>query len=128
MNKMSYPFNISLPSNIEKAFRILDSASYIRPFASTTPLAPDTVYCLFSDKNDVLYVLVATDHVDTPHQNNELNRLSGKLEIEFNRFIKPYKNNEFITVNTADEESFSVNNPDSYWKYYLAEVKIRNKI
>lgn len=53
--------NITFPKIINKAFPILDGASYIRQLASLVPLCPDTVFHLFANKNGSFFALAMTD-------------------------------------------------------------------
>ena len=117
--------NILFPKIINKAFPILDGASYIRQLASLVPLCPDTTFHLFADKNGSFFALVMTDYPDPTNQSVELKQISGEYEFEFTNLVKPYTDDKYIEVRENDEmdESFSVPDPNSYYHYYLAAVK-----
>ena len=117
--------NILFPEIINKAFPILDGASYIRQLASLVPLCPDTAFHLFDDKNGGFYALVMTDYPDPLYQSEELKQISGEYEFEFAYLIKPYANDQHIEIRPNDniDNSFFVPDPKSYYRYYLAATK-----
>lgn len=117
--------NILFPEIINKAFPILDGASYIRQLASLVPLCPDTAFHLFDDKNRGFFALVMTDYPDPLYQSEELKQISGEYEFEFTYLIKPYTNNQHIEIRPNDDidNSFFVPDPNSYYRYYLAATK-----
>ncbi len=114
--------NILFPEIINEAFPIINDALYIRQLASLIPLCPDTAFHLFTDKNGNFSVLVMTDHPDPFNQSKELKQISGEYKFEFTHLVKPYTNNQHITVRNNDEidEQFSVPDPYTYYHYYLA--------
>ena len=117
--------NITFPKIINKAFPILDGASYIRQLASLVPLCPDTAFHLFDDKNGGLFALVITDYPDPLYQSEELKQISGEYEFEFAHIIKPYVNTQHINICDNDDmdNNFFVSDPKSYYRYYLAATK-----
>ena len=117
--------NILFSEIINKAFPILDGASYIRQLASLVPLCPDTAFHLFDDKNGGFFVLVMTDYPDPLYQSEELKQISGEYELEFTYLIKPYTNNQHIEIRPNDDidNDFFVSDPNSYYRYYLAATK-----
>ena len=117
--------NILFPEIINKAFPILDGASYIRQLASLVSLCPDTAFHLFDDKNGGFFVLVMTDYPDPLYQSEELKQISGEYELEFTYLIKPYTNNQHIEIRPNDDidNDFFVSDPNSYYRYYLAATK-----
>lgn len=116
---------ISLPKFITNAFPALAGARYIRTLAPLVPLYPDTAYHLFCSENGRLYALVATDHPDPAHQAQELEQLSGELQFECLHLLKPHDNDSLIAIRAFDEmdESFSIGDSGSHWRYYVAEVQ-----
>ena len=117
--------NILFPEIINKAFPILDGASYIRQLASLVPLCPDTAFHLFDDKNRGFFALVMTDYPDPLYQSEELKQISGEYEFEFIHIIKPYANTQPINIRDNDDmdDGFFVSDPKSYYRYYLAATK-----
>ena len=117
--------NILFPEIINKAFPILDGASYIRQLASLVPLCPDTAFHLFDDKNGGFFALVMTDYPDPLYQSEELKQISGKYEFEFAHIIKPYVNTQHINICDNDDmdNNFFVSDPKSYYRYYLAATR-----
>ncbi|MFC2605775.1 MAG: hypothetical protein ACFNZR_00600 [Candidatus Nanosynbacter sp.] len=116
--------NILFPEIINKAFPILDGASYIRQLASLVPFCPDTAFHLFSHSGQY-FVLVMTDYPDPLYQSEELKQISGEYEFEFTYLIRPYTNNQHIEIRPNDDidNSFFVPDPKSYYRYYLAAAK-----
>ncbi len=116
--------NILFPEIINKAFPILNNASYIRQLASLVPLCPDTTFHLFTH-NGQCFALVMTDYPDPFYQSEELKQISGEYKFEFINIIKPYANNQNIEIrpNEDMDDSFFVSDPRSYYRYYLAAVR-----
>ena len=100
--------NILFPEIINKAFPILDGASYIRQLASLVPLCPDTAFHLFTHNGQYL-ALVMTDYPNPLYQSEELKQISGEYEFEFAYLIKPYANDQHIEIRPNDDidNSFS---------------------
>ena len=116
--------NILFPEIVNKAFPILDGASYIRQLASLVPLYPDTAFHLFTHDGQYL-ALVMTDYPDPFYQSEELKQISGEYEFEFIHIIKPYANTQPINIRDNDDmdDGFFVSDPKSYYRYYLAATK-----
>ena len=116
--------NILFSEIINKAFPILDGASYIRQLASLVPLCPDTAFHLFSHSGQY-FVLVMTDYPDPLYQSEELKQISGEYGFEFIHIIKPYANAQPINIRDNDDmdDGFFVSDPKSYYRYYLAAVR-----
>ena len=116
--------NILFSEIINKAFPILDGASYIRQLASLVPLCPDTAFHLFTHNGQYL-ALVMTDYPNPLYQSEELKQISGEYEFEFAYLIKPYANSQHIEICSNDDidNSFFVPDPKSYYRYYLAATK-----
>ena len=117
--------NIWFPEIVYEAFPVIYDASYIRQLASLVPLCPDTAFHLFIDKNGQYFVLVMTDHPDPIAQSKELRQISGEYGFEFTHLIKPYDNVKYIEICSNDEmdKQFSIPDPISYYRYYLAAVR-----
>lgn len=113
-----------MPDFILKAFSILGNATYVRQFASIVPLYPDTTFHLFGSKGGYL-VLVMTDYPDPTHQSEELKQISGEYAFEFTKLVKPYANNEHIEIKENDKmlDDPTVQDTDSYYRFYVAETK-----
>ena len=116
--------NILFPKIINKAFPILDGASYIRQLASLVPLYPDTAFHLLTHNGQYL-ALVMTDYPDPLYQSEELKQISGEYKFEFTHIIKPYVNTQHINICDNDDmdDGFFVSDPKSYYRYYLAAVR-----
>lgn len=105
---------------------MLKDATYVREFASFITLYPDTQYYLFQTSTGRSFILVAVDYPDPVDESQQLKQISGKYKIEFTHLIKPYANDQYIDIREHDEMNgdFVVNDPKSYYQYYLAEVKM----
>ncbi len=123
---MKNSITISLPDFIIEAFPVLKDATYVREFASLITLYPDTQYYLFQIPPERSFVLVAIDYPDPIDESRQLKKLSGGYKIEFIHLIEPYANDQHIEVREHDEMNvdFVVDDPKSYYHYYLAEVKM----
>ena len=66
-----------------------------------------------------------TDYADPIDQSRELKNISGEYAFEFTKLIKPYSNNEYIEIRENDEilENPTVSDPNSYYRFYVAETK-----
>lgn len=117
--------NILFPEIISETFPILDGASYLHQLASLVQFCPDTAFHIFDTKNGHFHVLVMTDYPDPYHQANELEQISGEYKIELLHLIKPHTNDQRIEIRENDNlnELFYVDDPKSYYRYYLAEAK-----
>ena len=117
--------NFVFPSVVFEAFPILKKLGYVRQFAPLTPLCPDTTFNLFGGKNGHFLILVMTDYADPINQSQELKNISGEYAFEFTKLIKPYSNNEHIEIRENDEilENPTVSDPNSYYRFYVAETK-----
>ncbi|PID29443.1 hypothetical protein CR983_03885 [Candidatus Saccharibacteria bacterium] len=116
--------NFVFPTVVFDAFPILRKVGYIRQFASLVPLYPDTTFHLFGSKSGYL-VLVMTDYHDPTYQSEELKQISGKYAFEFTKLVKPYANDERIEIKENDKmlEDPTVQDTDSYYRFYVAETK-----
>ncbi len=122
---MNNYLNFVFPSVVFEAFPILKKLGYVRQFAPLTPLCPDTTFHLFGGKNGHFLILVMTDYADPINQSQELKNISGEYAFEFTKLIKPYSNNEHIEIRENDEilENPTVSDPNSYYRFYVAETK-----
>ena len=124
---MKNSINIAIPDFINQAFPVLKEATYVREFASFITLYPDATYYLFQTTSNQSLILVAIDYPDPIDESLQVKRLSGGFEFEFIHLIKPYANDQHIEIRPNDymDEMFSVPDPNSYYRYYLAAVKQR---
>lgn len=117
--------NFVFPSVVFEAFPILKKLGYVRQFAPLIPLSPDTTFHLFGGKDGYFLILVMTDYADPIDQSRELKNISGEYAFEFTKLIKPYSNDEYIEIRENDEilEDPTVSDPNSYYRFYVAETK-----
>ncbi len=117
--------NFVFPSVVFEAFPILEKLGYVRQFAPLIPLSPDTTFHLFADDSGRFLILVMTDYADPIDQSRELKNISGEYAFEFTNLIKPYDNDEHIEIRENDEilEDPTVSDPNSYYRFYVAETK-----
>ena len=118
--------NFVFPSVVFEAFPILKKLGYVRQFAPLIPLSPDTTFHLFGGKGGYFLILVMTDYADPIDQSGELKNISsGEYAFEFTKLIKPYSSNEHIEIRENDEilENPTVSDPNSYYRFYVAETK-----
>lgn len=116
---------INISSFLLEAFPLLKDTTYIRSFAPLITLYPDTVFYLFQKSPKQFFVLVATDYPDPTDESRQLKKLSGDFKVELLHLIKPHTNDQRIEIRENDNlnELFYVDDPKSYYRYYLAEAK-----
>lgn len=117
---------INISNFLLEAFPLLKGATYIRSFTPLITLYPDTVFYLFQKSPKQFFILVATDYPDPTDEGQQLKKLSGDFKIEFLHLIKPYANDQHVEIreNNDISELFYVDDPKSYYHYYLAEAKL----
>ena len=117
--------NFIFPSVVFEAFPILEKLGYVRQFTPLIPLSPDTTFHLFGGKDGYFLILVMTDYADPIDQSQELKNISSEYAFEFTKLIKPHSNDEYIEIKENDEilEDPTVSDPNSYYRFYVAETK-----
>ena len=121
--------NFVFPAVVFEAFPILKKLGYVRQFAPLIPLSPDTTFIYSAVRMGTFFILVMTDYADPIDQSRELKNISGEYAFEFTKLIKPYSNNEHIEIRENDEilENPTVSDPNSYYHFYVAETKHKNR-
>lgn len=116
---------INISNLLLETFPLLKDATYVRSFAPLVTLYPDTVFYLFQKSPKQFFVLVATDYPDPTDEGRQLKKLSGDFKIELLHLIKPHTNDQHIEIRENDDlnELFYVDDPKSYYRYYLAKAK-----
>ena len=117
--------NFVFPAVVFEAFPILKKLGYVRQFTPLAPLYTDTTFHLFADDSGRFLILVMADYADPIDQSRELKNISGEYAFEFTKLIKPYNNDEYIEIKENDEilENPTVSDPNSYYRFYVAETK-----
>lgn len=126
--------NDKTPQYIMQSFLQLEDAHFLRRLASPVPLVPDTTFDIYVNDSMEYFVLVATDHIDTVSQREELLSISGSNEFKMMTIVKPFNVDgdaiELADIDISDDEWFVKSKEGSAHStyFYLATIESKPQV